>query len=62
MKKAYFLIGLVGAFASTMLSSCGCQTCTYAGYSEEVCKDDFGSKDLYKAYISYLEAFGANCK
>lgn len=45
------------------LNSCKkCQTCSLDGYSDELCQDDFNSKELYKAYIKYLEAYGYKCK
>lgn len=64
MKKRSFTHLILGTLALAVgLVSCKkCQTCSYDGYSEEVCEDDFASKSLYKAYINYLEAYGYKCK
>ncbi len=64
MKKKSIFQFLLGTVALAVgLTSCKkCQTCTYAGYSEEVCEEEFASNKLYKAYINYLEAYGYKCK
>lgn len=62
-KKNIFKVAVSAVAIMFSLSSCSkCQTCSYAGDSEEVCQDDFADKDAFKAYINFLEAFGANCK
>ena len=53
-----FLFGVSLGFSSCKK----CQTCTYGTYSEDICQDDFDTKDEYKSYISLIEAFGGDCK
>lgn len=64
MKKKslfHFVLGTL-ALAVGLVSCKKCQTCTYDGYTEEVCQDDFENKEAYKAYIKLAEAYGAKCK
>lgn len=64
MKKAKFLLGMVLLLTTTIFaSSCNkCQTCCYGGDCEELCQEDFDSKEQYKAYIKLIETFGGKCK
>lgn len=64
MKKKSFLSLIFSTILMIIgLSSCKkCQVCTYDGYHESVCQDDFNSKTAYKAYIKLLEAYGYDCK
>ncbi|PLX03101.1 MAG: hypothetical protein C0594_11090 [Marinilabiliales bacterium] len=59
-----FLLPLVGFFAlSLSFFSCNkCQDCTFMGVTEEICQDDFDSKDEYEASITLAESWGATCK
>lgn len=38
-----------------------CQTCTFQTIEEEVCRDDYGSQQLYDAYIIARENAGYEC-
>ncbi len=62
--KKNFLLSLVGVLAVLLgFTSCKkCKTCSYDGYTEEICQDDFDTKDQYKAYVKLLESYGAKCK
>lgn len=64
MKKTNFFTAAIAFIGMAIgLSSCSkCQTCTYSGYKEELCQDDFDSKEEYKAYIALIEASGGKCK
>lgn len=39
-----------------------CQTCSVQATEIEVCRDDYGSQQLYDAYIISLEQAGYDCK
>ena len=59
MKKFLFLLGIAFIFASCNK----CQDCSYEGLqTEEVCQDDFDSKDDYNDAIDILESAGWECK
>lgn len=59
--KSLFIALLFGAAIST--TACKkCQTCEFSSSEEEVCRDDFGSQQLYDAYILSLENNGWECK
>ena len=61
MKKLLFIA--VIAFAFTFTSCTKCQDCACDGFvDEEVCQDEFDSKDDYNEYIAALELLGCNCK
>jgi hypothetical protein len=62
-KKNILKVAFSAVILMFSLNACSkCQTCTYAGDSEEICQDDYADKDEYKAYIALVEAFGASCK
>lgn len=50
------------AFAVILFPSCKkCQDCDCGTTVEEVCEDDFNSKEEYDLAIDFLEAFGCTC-
>lgn len=63
MKKFNLLIA-VAALATFSLTSCNkCQDCTCFGQTQEVCQEDFDSKDEYKDAIKEREDTGiCKCK
>lgn len=61
MKKLLLLLAVVSVLG---FSSCTkkCYECTIWGFSEEVCQDDFDSKEEFKDAIDEVEAWGGECK
>jgi hypothetical protein len=59
--KNLMIVMLFGICVSTMACK-KCQTCTYQSTEQEVCRDDYGSQQIYDAYIISLESNGYDCK
>lgn len=58
--KSLFIALLFGAAIST--TACKkCQTCEISGSEQEICRDDYGSQQLYDLAVSSLEAQGYEC-
>ncbi|MCF8276590.1 MAG: hypothetical protein K9J17_07640 [Flavobacteriales bacterium] len=63
MKSKYLLFAMLVGVAVSTTACKKCQTCTYQGGSEvEICRDDYGTPQLYDAYIRSLETQGYTCK
>lgn len=64
MKVNFFKVVFGSILLMFGIAACGekCQRCTYAGYSETFCEEEFDSKDEYKDAIKTVEALGATCK
>lgn len=59
-KHVLMVICLMGALSTAACKKC--QTCESQGQEVEVCRDDYGSQQLYDAYIISLENNGWDCK
>jgi len=62
MKAKYSMIAMLFGITVSTVACKKCQTCTYQSTEQEVCRDDFGSQQVYDAYIISLENSGYDCK
>jgi hypothetical protein len=62
MNSKYLLLAACFVATVSTVACKKCQTCTYQGNEEEICRDDYGSQQVYDAYIISLENNGWDCK
>ncbi|MGB0368945.1 MAG: hypothetical protein ACPGU4_12035 [Flavobacteriales bacterium] len=63
MKSKLFLFALLAGVTMSTVACKKCQTCTVPSQTveTEVCRDDYGSPQLYDAQILALESAGYEC-